>query len=183
MIEKIFSTKERVKILKTVIFNEKPISVIAIAEKLKISRGLVPKYFDVLAKEGIAKRVNGKYSKYLITDSSSTKGIRILFNIQAINSAIFKKYGFVESVGLYGSCAKGENTEDSDVDIWVRIKEVEDTKIAPLTAEINKKIRNAKPLFLTAQKLEKMKKDDTLFYHSLAFGSIIIYGGKDVIQL
>lgn len=181
MLEKIFSTKERVKILKAVIFSEKPISVSAIAEKLKISRGLVPKYFDVLAKEGITKRVNGKYSKYLITDSSATKGIRILFNIQAINSAIFKKYGFVEAVGLYGSCAKGENTEDSDVDIWLKIKDVGDAKIAPLTTEINKKIKNAKVLFLTVPKVEKMKKDDELFYHSLVFGSIILYGGKDAI--
>ncbi|MFH1442043.1 MAG: nucleotidyltransferase domain-containing protein [Candidatus Omnitrophota bacterium] len=183
MMEKIFSTKERIKILKAIIFSEKPISVLVIAAKLRISKGLVSKYFDVLAKEGIAKRVNGKYSKYLITDSIITKGIRILLNTQAINSAIFRKYDFVEAVGLYGSCVKGENTEDSDVDIWFKIKDAGDAKIAPLTAEINNKIRNAKPLFLTAQKIEKMKKGDELFYHSLAFGSIIIYGGKDAIQL
>lgn len=183
MIGKIFSTKERIKILKTIIFSEKPISVIAVAAKLKISKGLVSKYFDVLAKEGIAKRVNGKYSKYLIADSSITKSIRILLNTQAVDSAVFRKYDFVEAVGLYGSCAKGENTEDSDVDIWIKIKEAGDAKIAPLTAEINNKIRNVKPLFLTTQKIEKMKKDDELFYHSLVFGSNILYGGKDVIQL
>jgi len=182
MLEKIFSTKERVKILKAVIFSEKPISVIAVAEKLKISRGLAPKYFDVLVREGIAKRVNGKYSKYLITDSGITKGIRVLFNAQAVNSVIFKKYNFVEAVGLYGSCARGENAEDSDVDVWIKVKEAPDEKIAPLTVEINKKIRNAKPLFLTAQKIEKMNKDDRLFYHSLAFGSIIIYGDKNAVQ-
>ncbi len=178
--EKIFSTKERIKIIKAVIYSEKPISINLIAAKLKISKGLVSKYFDFLAKEGIAKKSNGKY---LIDDSAAAKGIKILLNIQAINPAIFKKYGFVEAAGLYGSCAKGENTESSDVDIWLKINEASDARIAPLTAEINRKIKNAKPLFLTDKKIEKIKKDDELFYHSLAFGSIVLYGGKDAIQL
>jgi predicted nucleotidyltransferase len=178
--EKIFSTKERIKILKAIIFSEKPISVNAVAANLKLSKGLVSKYLDVLLKESIVKKSNGKY---LIDDSSSTKGVKILLNIQAIETGIFRKYDFVEAAGLYGSCAKGENTESSDVDLWVRIKEVADVKVAPLTAEINKKIKKAKPLFLTNKKIEKMKKGDELFYHSLSFGSIILYGEKDAIQL
>ena len=178
--EQIFSTKERIKILKAVIFNEKPISVNGVAGSINISKGLVSKYFDILAGEGVAKRSKGKY---LIVDSTITKGIKIFFNIQGLDTGIFKRYDFVEAAGLYGSCARGENTESSDVDIWLKIKEAHDVKIAPLTAEINKRIRNAKPLFLTAKKIEKMKKEDELFYHSLAFGSIIIYGDKNGIQL
>ena len=178
--EKIFSTKERIKILKAIIFSEKPISVNAMASHLKISKGLVSKYLDVMAKVGVAKRPD---SKYLIVDSAVTKGIRIFLTIQAIDIEIFKKYDFVEAVGLYGSCARGENTENSDVDLWLQIKEVSDDLVASLTAAINKKIKNAKPLFLTHKRIEKMKKEDELFYHSLAFGSIILYGEKDAIQL
>lgn len=178
--EKIFSTKERIKILKAVIFNEKLIRVNIIASNLKISKGLISKYFDVLVKEGVAKRSSGKY---LIVNSAVTRGIKILLNIQAIGIGIFKKYDFVEAAGLYGSCAKGENTESSDMDIWLKIKDVSDARVAPLTAGINKKIRNAKPLFLTARKIAKMKKEDELFYHSLAFGSVMLYGEKDAIQL
>ena len=178
--EKIFSTKERIKILKAVIFSDKPSSVNAVAADVKVSKGLVSKYFDVLSKEGVAKRAN---TKYLIVDCSMTRGIKILLNVQSIDTAIFKKYDFVEAVGLYGSCVKGENTETSDIDLWLKIKEADDAKVAPLTAEINRKIRKVKPLFLTAKKIEKMKKDDELFYHSLVFGSIVIYGDKDAIQL
>ncbi|HEY4695586.1 MAG TPA: nucleotidyltransferase domain-containing protein, partial [Candidatus Hydromicrobium sp.] len=148
------------------------------ASKLKVSKGLVSKYLDVLSKEGISKRSNGKY---MIVDSAITRGIRILINLVNIDSKIFKKFDFVEAVGLYGSCTKGENTEDSDVDIWIKIKEVGDEKTASLTAEMNRKIRNVKPLFLTTKKIERMKKEDKLFYHSLSFGSIILYGGKDAI--
>ena len=176
--EKIFSTKERIKILKAVIFSDQPISVNIIAARLKISKGLVSKYLDVLLKEGITKKSNGKY---LIVNSPITKGTKILLNITSIDAGIFKKFDFIEAAGLYGSCAKGENTDDSDVDLWIKIKEASDEKVAPLTALLNKKVKNIKPLFLTTAKIEKMKKDDELFYHSLSFGSIVLYGENDAI--
>lgn len=178
--ERIFSTKERLKILKAVIFSKEPISVNVIAAKLKLSKGLVSKYFEVLLKEGIAKKSNGKY---LIVESSITKAVKILLNVTGIDAEIFKKFDFVEAVGLYGSCAKGENTDDSDVDLWIKIKSVSDEKAASLTTIMSKKIKSVKPLFLTTEKIEKMKKDDALFYHSLSFGSIVLYGQNNAIQL
>lgn len=178
--ESIFSTKERIKILKAVIFSVQPISVNVVAARLKISKGLVSKYLDVLLREGITKKSNGKY---LIVNSPFTKGAKILLNITGIDTGIFKRFGFVEAAGLYGSCAKGENTDESDVDLWIKIKDVSDAKAASLTAAMNKKVKNVKLLFLTMRKIEKMKKDDELFYHSLSFGSIILYGNKDALQL
>ena len=178
--EKIFSTKQRIKILETIVFKTDNVSVNNIANQLKLSKGLVSKYFDILAKRGILKKVNGKLR---ITDSSPVKGIKILFNIKSIDLNIFKKSSFVRSVGLYGSCAKGENTEDSDIDLWIKVSNVSEEKLAALTSKLNKEIKNVKPLFLTDKKIEKAKKEDPLFYHSLVFGSIILYGGKDGIQI
>jgi predicted nucleotidyltransferase len=177
-VNKIFSTSERIKILSSIILNKNPLSVNSVACGLKLSKGLVSKYFDVLKNSGIVKRSNGKY---LILDSGITKAIRILLVVSDIDISIFTKYNFVKSVGLYGSCSKGENTEESDIDIWVVVDDVGDEKIASLTSEINKKINRAKPLFLTKKKLEKIKKGDELFYHSLSFGSIVLFGEKDVI--
>ena len=174
----IFSTNERIRILKDIIFSNKPIGVNTVASKLKVSKGLVSKYLDVLSKGGITRRSKGKY---IIVNSAITKGIRILINLADIDIKIFKKFDFVEAAGLYGSCTKGENTEDSDMDIWIKTKEISDDKVAPLTAEMHRKIRNIKPLFLTSKKIEKMKKADKLFYHSLSFGSIILYGEKDAV--
>jgi predicted nucleotidyltransferase len=175
---KIFSTDERIKILNSIILNKGPLSVNSVAYSLKLSKGLVSKYFNVLKNSGIVKKSNGKY---LILNSGITKAIRILLVVSDIDISIFTKYNFVKSVGLYGSCSKGENTEESDIDIWVVINDVIDEKIASLTSEINKKINRAKPLFITKKKLEKIKKDDELFYHSLSFGSIILFGEKDAI--
>jgi len=178
--EKIFSTKERMKILKSIILKEGQISVNNIAAQVKTSKGLVSKYFDLLVKEGVAKRSNGKY---LVINSAVTKGIKILLNIAGVDISLFKEYDFVKAVGLYGSCAKGENDEESDIDLWIRMDDVDDERISLLAAELNKKMRNVKLTFLTTDKIKKMKEADQLFYHSLVFGSIIIYGEKDGIQL
>ena len=96
---------------------------------------------------------------------------------------IFGKYPFVTAAGLYGSCARGDNSEESDVDVWIRLNDVEETEAAALTAEISRKVKNAKVLLLTDKRLKKIREEDTMFYHSLAFGSIILYGDKNATQL
>ena len=174
--EKIFSTEERMKILEAILFKTGNISVNNIARQIKLSKGLVSKYFNILVKKGILKKVAGKLR---ITDSSLVKGIKILINIKNINPNIFKRFPFIQSVGLYGSCAKGENTDDSDVDLWIKITNVNEEKLASLTSKLNKEIKNIKPLFLTDNKIENIKKEDPLFYNSLVFGSIILYGGEN----
>jgi predicted nucleotidyltransferase len=174
--ESLFSTSQRIKILEAVIFRTGSVSVNNIASQLGLSKGLVSKYFQILLKEQILKNEKGKL---VVADNASVKAVKILLNLRRIDTRIFSKYPFVTAVGLYGSCARGENTEDSDVDLWVRVKDVEETKIASLTSEINKKIKNAKLLFLSDKKIEKLRKEDIMFYHSLSFGSIILYGDKD----
>jgi predicted nucleotidyltransferase len=174
--ESLFSTSQRIKILEAVIFRTVSVSVNNIASQLGLSKGLVSKYFQILLKEQILKNEKGKL---VVADNTSVKAVKILLNLRKIDTRIFSKYPFVTAVGLYGSCARGENTEGSDVDLWVRVKDVEETKIASLTSEINKKIKNAKLLFLSDKKIEKLRKEDIMFYYSLSFGSIILYGDKD----
>lgn len=178
--ESLFSTSQRIKILEAVIFRTGSVSVNNIASQLGLSKGLVSKYFQILLKEQILKNEKGKL---VVADNASVKAVKILLNLRRIDTRIFSKYPFVTAAGLYGSCARGENTEDSDVDLWVRVKDVEETKIASLTSEINKKIKNAKLLFLSDKKIEKLRKEDIMFYHSLSFGSIILYGDKDAVSV
>ncbi len=178
--ENIFSTRQRIKILQTILFKTNSISVNNIAIQLRLSKGLISKYFDILVRKEILKKVNGKF---FVTDFPLVKGVKILLNIRGINFKVFKKYPFIKTVGLYGSCAKGENTEDSDVDLWIKLKNISEEKLAPVTSELNKKMRNIKLLFLTNERVEKIKKEDSLFYHSLVFSSIVLYGDKDGIQV
>jgi predicted nucleotidyltransferase len=178
--ESLFSTSQRIRILGAVIFRKGSVSVNNIAYQLGLSKGLVSKYFQILLNQKILKHDKGRL---VVSDSPSVRAIKILLNVQNIDTRIFGKYPFVTAAGLYGSCARGENTEDSDVDLWVKVKDVEETRIASLTSEISKKIKNAKLLILSDKKIEKLRKEDIMFYHSLSFGSIILYGNMNAAQI
>ncbi|MBE0425450.1 MAG: nucleotidyltransferase domain-containing protein [Nitrospirae bacterium] len=157
---------------------KKPLSISRC--QLGLSKSFISKYFRILLKKQILKKEKGKL---VVADNASVKAVKILLNVRRIDTRIFGKYPFVTAVGLYGSCARDENTEDSDVDLWVRVKDVEESKIASLTSEVNKKIKNTKLFFLNDKKIEKLRKEDTMFYHSLSFGSIILYGDKDAVSV
>ncbi len=172
-IEILLSTKERIKILGHVIYKPEYISVNKVAKDVKLSKGLVSKYLDYLAKEGILNRVNGRF---LVKSNIQSKAIKILLNLNMFDLDIFKKYKFVKSAGLYGSFVKGTNTQNSDIDLWILMNKVNEESLAKLTAELKKRFGNVKPLYLTKAKIQLLKKEDTTFYHSLIFGSIVIYG-------
>lgn len=180
-IENLLSTKERIRILGSVIFQTGHLSVNLIAKKLKLSKGLISMYMDILTREGVVRRAKGKF---LVNHGASfVKGIKVLVNISGMDTRIFKKYPFVEAVSLYGSCSKGENTEDSDVDMWVRLGEATESKKAALAAQLRKKIRNVKPLFLSSEKIKELRAKDEFFYHALSFGSIPLYGVANALEL
>ena len=176
--EKIFSTKQRVKIIKEVIYSAQPFGVNEIAKKLKLSKGLVSKYFEILTKENLVKKNKNKFS---VADNYKVKAVRIMLNILAVDPKVFKKHKFVRTAGLYGSCAKGTNTNFSDVDLWVKVEKTKEEEIAELTSELRKKIEDVKVLILDDKKLQTIEKEDPLFYHALHFGSIILYGEENEI--
>ena len=82
----------------------------------------------------------------------------------------------MRAVGLYGSCAKGTNTESSDIDLWIKVEKIDEKKIIELTSKLRKKLKNVKVLILDDKKIEELKKNDPVFYHSLYFGSLMLYG-------
>lgn len=178
-IEKLLSTRERVKIIKQIIYSEKEFGVNEIAKKLKLSKGLVSKYFEILAKEGVIKKRGNKFSNLT---NSKVKAIRIMLNVLKINTKVFRKYKFVRSAGLYGSCAKGTNTDTSDVDLWIKVDKAKEEELAELASELRKGVENVKILILDDKKLEMLKKKDPVFYYSLHFGSIVLYGEEDEIR-
>ncbi len=168
----LFSTKERVKILGNIIYSTEPLRVNKVAEEARLSKGLISKYFDILAKNNVLEKTD---SGFLVKKNIYVKALRILLNLCSINTGLFKKYMFVKGAGIYGSFVKGTNTEKSDIDMWIFISKTNDEKMANLSKKL-KEMGNVKPLYLTREKLERLKKNDEIFYHSLVFGSITIYG-------
>ena len=79
-------------------------------------------------------------------------------NLQAIKKVLSKPFGTrLEGVALYGSCARGEETEESDIDILVLLDQVSDLgrdlrtcihAVYPLALEWDRRI-SAKPVDFT----------------------------------
>lgn len=173
-IHRLLSTKERVRILKFVLYKTSPLYVNEVAKNLGLSKGLVSKFFSILSRENILKKTNNKFT---VQDNLNTSAIKILLNLDNFDTNTFKKFKFVKGVGLYGSFVKGKNTEESDIDLWVLVgHDAQEENLARLTNELKKKHGNIKPLYLTKKKIKILKKEDVVFYHSLVFGSINIYG-------
>ncbi len=172
-INKILSTRERVKILKEILFKDVEFGVNEIARRTNLSKSLVSQYFEILVKEKILKR---KRRKFIVRDNISVKSLKIFFNLQRIDPALFRKYKHVKAVGIYGSCVKGTNTESSDIDLWIKLTKLDEKEMISLSTELRKKLGNVKILFFDDKKLKNLMKTDTLFYHSIYFGSIIVYG-------
>ena len=180
-LDRLMSTKQRLAILNAVVFANGRLSVNALANRLKVSKGLVSRYLDWLAQEGLGHRVNGKFA--LRDAAPVVKGLRILLTVGRLKTGVFKKHSFVQAVGLYGSGAKGENTENSDLDLWVRVTSAHEADLARLTAELRRTMGAVSVFVLSDAKLHTIKKDDPLFYHALSFGSIILYGASNALEL
>lgn len=177
----LFSTKERIRILETVVLKTERIGVSSLAAELGLSKAFVSRYLDMLTRGEIVRRVAGKYE---VKESSPLlKGIRIFLTLRRMNARIFKKYAFVQAAGLYGSCARGENIEDSDTDLWVKISSANDQEQAALIRDVKKRVRNAKVLVLTEAKIKQLRQEDELFYHALTFGSIQLCGASDALHV
>ena len=172
-LSKLLSTEKREQILNEVLFKESEISVVNVSRNLNISKGFVSRYFSLLAEEKIVKKTKNKYK---VNDSLDVRLLKILFNLKRFSKFNFKRFPFVSGVGLYGSCAKGENTEDSDIDIWIKIGERDEERLAKLTVRMKKISAKISFLYLTDEKLEVLKKEDPHFYNSLVYGNINIYG-------
>jgi len=172
-ISKLLSSREREKILIEILFKEGEISVAEVSRSLGISKGFVSKFFSILAGAKIIKKSK---HRYVVLDNIKVKSLRILFNLMIFADFSFGKYPFVVGAGIYGSCAKGENTEDSDIDIWVKIDKRDEEELARLTGSLKKLSGRISPLYLTREKLAVLKKDDPPFYNSIVHGSIKLCG-------
>jgi len=172
-IDEIFSTADRVSILRATIYRRGALGVSGVAEETGLSKGLVSKYLRIMARNGILKRHG---SKFAVSNSVAARAARLMLNLSMLDERLFTGFGFVKGAGIYGSFAKGSNDEASDIDMWVMIERASGEELARLTARLRNSIGDVKPLYLTKDKLRLLKRNDELFYHSLVFGSITIFG-------
>jgi len=141
------------------------IRVRQIAGKLNLNPGYVSTILGKMEREGLIKH------NELDLANPEVRSLKILSNTCRLANSwqSIRKKGIL-GFGIFGSWAKGSNTYDSDLDIWVK-------SAKELSAEETSEIRHilmedsGAPLVslivLTGEKIAKIRNDDKLFYCTL----------------
>lgn len=92
-----------------------------IAMETRLSKGGTNQALHQMAKEGLLRaEKKGRMIFYNANPKSAiVKQYKILKNVSMLEPVIEKAKEFSERIVLFGSCAQGEDTEESDVDIFV----------------------------------------------------------------
>jgi predicted nucleotidyltransferase len=140
-----------------------------IAKNMNKSVGGTHKTLKSLKKMGFIKEnKSGKNIYYQINRMNpSIKNFKIFMIINELTPLLNKLKEISEKVILFGSCANGEDTDESDVDIFILTNEKE---------KVNKKISNTKfnrkiqAVVVTTGDLMKIKEKDKGFYQEINKG-------------
>jgi len=173
---RLFSTRERVKILAFLLEHPSTkINMNKIARDLKLSPGQIHKYIAILRREKIV--IDDQ-----LKESCVTASLRRLMNIKKILEAGIVKiarshFPKLKGLGIFGSWAKGENWEESDLDIWLKLdSEPTDLEVAEAKKAIEKSIRAGLDIVIASPKrLKHLHETSDIFYFSL-YNGITIWG-------
>lgn len=154
---------------------DKEIHVREIAKKLKVSPALVSITVQELKESGFLKKGMPDLG------NPQVRAYKIMLNSKVLAPLIplAKRLG-ARGLGIYGSYAKGTNTKDSDVDIWVKIDRYPDAAtIAEFRADVRKRI-DAEPslFFLTDEKISDLREENISLYLSMYHG--LLLWGEDI---
>jgi predicted nucleotidyltransferase len=170
----LISTPERVKIL-TYALERKAVGVEETARATGLSKGLVSKTLNLLTKYGIAEK---RERRFVIHLTPKTRELKRFLNFVVLSRKLEpSKEDWVLALGIHGSFAKGENTDKSDLDVWVLVEKPSLLKTASLQRKIETATgREVDLLVLTPKRVKALRENDPVFYYSLAYSSMIIWG-------
>lgn len=158
-----------------------------IAEKLSISPFTVHNAVKLFKNFGFVREIEVKNRKaiYLKRNNPLLKKIFSLVNIyDLITNKNFQKLRKKGIVGVYGSFASGEDTKDSDIDLWIYPKKkISSIELREITREIERDFgTEVKLLILTDSKIKDLMENDPEFYYRLKLTSIVLDGSEDVFR-
>jgi len=151
------------------------VKVTAIAKQLHVSKGHVSEVIKKLKKDGFIR------DSVVNLEDPYIRSLKVAVNLSRIKEsgtiAAIKKL-HVDGAGLYGSWANGTNTEESDIDVWVKSgSKIRAIDIAGLSRHIGESLHvEPQILILDKDKIKKLKDDNPIFYFTLLFGSVLLFG-------
>jgi predicted nucleotidyltransferase len=162
---KLFGSKSTLQVLDYFLDNPtKNIHAAALIRVLRLSRKSVFDALKHLEKSGLILRVAiGRMVLYSLNRPAPVvKHLKIIRTIEWITPQLEHLNGLV-GVFLYGSAARGEDVEDSDIDLLV-ISSGEDPKQLIGKLHIEKLGNKLKPYIITSLEYARLAREDRAFY-------------------
>ncbi len=148
-----------------------------IAKALGISVGGCHKILKNLhGQDMINRRTSGKNLYFSANEQNpALRYFKIFVNIQELTEVINAIRERAKKVILYGSCATGDDTLESDIDLLIVTEDVKSVK-----KSIERRIgqRLLKPIILAPHELIQLKEKDKAFYNEINKG-IVLWRERD----
>jgi predicted nucleotidyltransferase len=98
-----------------------------------------------------------------------------ILKIKELTAPIFKKYG-VEKAYVFGSYARGDYNENSDIDIIIASKNIKSLLVIGAILESLKSALNKEVDLIEEECFSNMDEIDEPFYNNILKERVIIYG-------
>jgi len=150
-----------------------------IAKDLNISQGGASTILKQMKDTGIIDcKTVGKTVFYSVgTNNPMIKSFRVFENLLELNNIFQSIKEISRRIVLFGSCAKGTDTRDSDIDVFIVADQDCIEQIRHCISEY-KIDRDIKPVIIDSIELIDMEENDKIFMAEIDKG-IIIWDGND----
>jgi predicted nucleotidyltransferase len=171
----LFKSEDRIRILRSVSLDD-VVSVQAVSVETGVSKGLASLYLNLLVDYGLLARKNRAFYR---RKGDLWRVIKILLNLDLLRPVLHLPV-WARGIGIYGSWARGTNTRDSDLDVWVLVDEYSaglEFRVAESDQDLSKVTNGpVHSLILTREKLDFIASSDKPFYANLIRNQITIEG-------
>jgi len=150
-----------------------------ISKKLGLSIGSVFETLKILEKMGLVKGEKiGRATVYEpVKNHPAIKPFHIFDNILQLNELINTLKPYCKKIILFGSCATGEDTLESDIDLFIIADYEEQTTVREIISDFPSD-REIKPVIMDTVEFMEMQDEDKTFYLEVIKG-IELWSGKN----
>ena len=143
-----------------------------VAHRILLSKGGVNQILRTMADQGLLQtEKKGRMIFYRVDPRSPlVKQFKVFRNVALAEELTKKVRPFCEKVILFGSCARGEDTPESDLDIFVVSRQKD--KVREVVAPVKEK-RKVQLIIKTPQEFIGLDKKEPVFYEEIQRGIVL----------
>ncbi|MCD6318751.1 nucleotidyltransferase domain-containing protein [Candidatus Aerophobetes bacterium] len=172
-IDELFFDTNKQKVLKFLAQNpSQSLMTSEIIKNANISKAGANIALRELVKVGLIKRsIKGKTHLYQVDfHNPLVKQFKVIETVVELYPLIKKLNGLSQQIILFGSASRGENLEDSDIDLFILTRSEEETRKLIKKFNQHKKI---KAVLKNPSSFAKLEREDPTFYQEIQRGIIL----------